>query len=94
LTDEELDKLADALWKRMEPLARQELERLFTNYMSTRTLLEPELVKKLFDAMGKDINRFIDLNLKRHGVPGMLKQLKQYAEEARRREHRRKGPYG
>jgi hypothetical protein len=98
MTDEELNKLADALWVRMEPLARAELERLFTNYMSTRTLLEPELVKKLFDAMGKDLNRFIDQSLKRHGVPGFIQQLKHYAEDAVRREMARKeiikkGPY-
>ena len=59
LTDKELDRLAARLWKRMEPLARAELERLFTNYMSTRTLLEPELVKKLFEAMEKDLHKFL-----------------------------------
>lgn len=59
MTDDELDKLAEQLWKRMEPFARAELERLFTNYMATRTLLEPDLVKKLFEAMEKDLNKFI-----------------------------------
>jgi hypothetical protein len=92
MTDEELNKLADALAKRMEPLVKEELERMFTNYMSTRTLLEPELVKKLFDAMGKDLNRFIDETLQRHGVPGMLAQLKKYYEDALQR-RTKEGPW-
>lgn len=59
MTDEELNQLAEALWKRMEPFAKLELERLFTNYITTRTLLEPELVKKLFEAMKDDIAKFV-----------------------------------
>lgn len=59
MTEDEINRLATELWKRMEPFAQAELERLFTNYMSTRTLLEPELVKKLFDAMQKDLQKFV-----------------------------------
>lgn len=59
MTNKELNRLAGELWKRMEPFAQKELERLFTNYISTRTLLEPELVKKLFDAMEKDLHKFV-----------------------------------
>lgn len=59
MTDEELNRLAEALWQRMEPLAKQELERLFTNYMATRTLLEPELVQKLFEAMKDNLSKFV-----------------------------------
>ena len=59
MTDEELNRLAEILWQRMEPLAKQELERLFTNYMATRTLLEPELVQKLFEAMKDNLAKFV-----------------------------------
>ncbi len=59
MNEKELQRLADELWRRMEPLARAELERLFTNYMSTRTLLEPELVQKLFDAMRGNLHKFL-----------------------------------
>lgn len=68
MKEKELQQLVDELWKRMEPLARAELERLFTNYMSTRTLLEPELVKKLFDAMQKDLQRFMQEHLREVGT--------------------------
>ena len=97
MTDEELNKLADELVKRLEPLVEKELERMFTNYMSTRTLLEPELVRKLFEAMGRDMNRFVDQVLQRHGVPGMLAQMKKHYEDAlqrRTQESPWKGPYG
>ena len=59
MTDEELDRLAERLWKRLRPLAKAELERMFTNYMATRTLLEPELIAQLFKAMEKDLNKFL-----------------------------------
>ena len=59
MTEDETNQLAEQLWKRMEPFAKVELERLFTNYMATRTLLEPELVKKLFDAMEGDLNKYV-----------------------------------
>lgn len=60
MTDDDLNKLAENLWKRMEPFAKVELERLFTNYMSTRLLLDPDLVKKLFNAMDKDMHKFVN----------------------------------
>lgn len=59
MTDEELDRLAERLWKRLEPIAMAEIERMFTNYMATRTLLEPELVKKLFEAMEQHLHKFL-----------------------------------
>lgn len=76
MTEDEINRLATELWKRMEPFAQAELERLFTNYMSTRTLLEPELVKKLFDAMQKDLQRFVQAQF----AELRIKRLKQ--EEA------------
>lgn len=74
MTDDELNKLAAEMWKRMEPFAQAELERLFTNYMSTRTLLEPELVKKLFDAMQKDLQRFVQEEFQRIRIEEMKRQ--------------------
>lgn len=80
MTDEELNQLAEQLWKRMEPFARVELERLFTNYMSTRTLLEPELVKHLFDAMGKDLSKFVHSAISTYRNNEQFEQLKRQAD--------------
>ena len=82
MTDEELDQVAAELWKRMEPFAKAELERLFTNYMSTRTLLEPELVKKLFEQMQKDIAKFVMDEMHRIRT----EELKRQREAMRQRE--------
>lgn len=87
MNDEELNQLAEQLWKRMEPFARVELERLFSNYMSTRTLLEPDLVKKLFEAMEKDMTKFVTTQFRqmRESDRSAFQEQKAQFEKWRRR---------
>lgn len=93
MTDEELNQLATELWKRMEPFAKVELERLFTNYMSTRTLLEPELVKHLFDAMKGDLQKFVQGQFNTLQITELKRRAEIEQQMRRWQEAMKRGPY-